>query len=143
MALVYHLAGQEPPAAEPTDPRGPRVLLVDPHLGIRATIAELLTEHDIQVVGAAADGDTALALARTHQPTVVLLEVRLGGNGSGLALIDALKEAAPGAQILIFTILDSLALADAATKAGAYALVTKGVNSATLIRIIHEAQSPR
>jgi DNA-binding NarL/FixJ family response regulator len=160
VTLVYHLRDQDPPGADITDPLGPRVLLVDPHLGIRAAVAELLAEHDIQVVGTAPDGDTALELARAHQPTVVLLEVRLGGStgrdrgavpeggraegrsaGSGLALVRALKDAAPRVQVLIFTVLDSLALAEAATRAGAFALVTKGSSSAALIRVIREAHA--
>jgi DNA-binding NarL/FixJ family response regulator len=142
VTLVYHLRDQDPPGADITDPWGPRVLLVDPHLGIRSAVAELLADHDIQVVGTAPDGDTALELARTHQPTVVLLEVRLGGrSGSGLALVRELKAAAPRVQVLIFTVLDSLGLAEAATRAGAFALVTKGSNSTALIRVIREAHA--
>ncbi|GAA4444422.1 response regulator [Phytohabitans houttuyneae] len=55
-----------------------RVLLADDQPLVRTGIAMLLTaEPDIQVAGEAGDGDQAIALARSAQPDVVLMDVRM------------------------------------------------------------------
>lgn len=58
-----------------------RVLLADDQPLVRTGIAMLLTaEPDIQVAGEAGDGDQAIALARSAQPDVVLMDVRMPGT---------------------------------------------------------------
>jgi DNA-binding NarL/FixJ family response regulator len=56
------------------------VLLADDQPLVRAGIAMLLSaESDIEVLAECSNGDEAIAQARTHQPDVVLMDVRMPG----------------------------------------------------------------
>jgi DNA-binding NarL/FixJ family response regulator len=54
-----------------------RVLIVDDHPGFRAQARALLTAAGYQVVGEAADGESAVLAARDLSPDVVLLDIQL------------------------------------------------------------------
>ena len=53
-----------------------RVLLVDDHALVRQGLISLLgSQPDIEIVGEAADGSQAVAMARRHLPDVVLMDI--------------------------------------------------------------------
>jgi len=55
-----------------------RALLADDEGLVRAGFRAILeAEHDIEVVGEAADGHEALAMARARRPTIVLMDIRM------------------------------------------------------------------
>jgi YesN/AraC family two-component response regulator len=57
------------------------VVVVDDEQLVRAGFAALLTsDPEITVVGAAGDGDTALAVIRRERPDVVLMDIRMPGR---------------------------------------------------------------
>ena len=68
----------------------PTVLIVDDHSSFRAAARAALSER-FTVVGEAADGETAVTLAREVRPDVVLLDVQLPGL-DGFAVATALAE---------------------------------------------------
>jgi DNA-binding NarL/FixJ family response regulator len=53
------------------------VLIVDDHEGFRATARALLEADGFDVVGEAADGESAMAEAERLQPELVLLDIQL------------------------------------------------------------------
>lgn len=55
----------------------PRVLIVDDHQHFRRVAAALLAAEGFDVVGEAADGESAVALTETLRPDLVLLDVQL------------------------------------------------------------------
>ncbi|MFG2310802.1 response regulator [Streptomyces sp. NPDC048566] len=78
-------------------PSGPplRVLVADDNPVVRAGLTALLEAHpDIVVVGAARDGEEAVACALRHRPDVVLLDVRMPGT-DGLTALPDLTRLAP------------------------------------------------
>ena len=58
-----------------------RVLLVDDHEYVRRALAEflLLFSPRIDLVGEAGDGETALAMTRTTQPDVAIMDIGMPG----------------------------------------------------------------
>ena len=68
-------------AAEPV-----RVLIADDHYVVREGLVALIeAEPDMRVVAQASSGERALEACRQHTPGVVLLDMRMPGQG-GLAL---------------------------------------------------------
>lgn len=84
-----------------------RVLVADDFPLMRDGMASALgRDPNIDVVGVAGDGDTALALAREAKPDVVVLDLRMPGL-SGPALVRALTAELTGTRVLMVTASDS------------------------------------
>ena len=80
-----------------------RVLVVDDAANVRQRLATLLRELDrVELVGGAADGNSALWLARTLAPDVVLLDLNLPGP-SGIEVLWRLKMLAPAPVVIVLT----------------------------------------
>jgi DNA-binding NarL/FixJ family response regulator len=121
-----------------------RVMLADDHAVVRKGIREFLEETgDIQVVAEAADGNSALALARQHQPDVVVLDIKMPGL-SGIDVTQELRAADYPAGILILTAYDDDPYIMAGIQAGANGYVLKAADPEEIIRAVravHEGQS--
>lgn len=84
-----------------------RVLLVDDHPIVRAGVRSLFDHRDdVEVVGEAASGEEALALARHLHPDVVLCDLRLGEGMDGVQTTAALRTQDPAPAVLILTTFD-------------------------------------
>ena len=94
-------------------------LIVDDHEVVREGLRLSLSraEH-IRVVGEAADGASAVALATRRLPDVVLMDVRMPGM-DGLEATQKLLETVPNANVLIFTAYNERALLTQALESGA------------------------
>lgn len=80
-----------------------RVLIADDHAIVREGVRALLTlSDDITVVGEAADGREAVALARDLSPDVILMDIAMPGLG-GLEATIEIRKANPAARILVLT----------------------------------------
>jgi DNA-binding NarL/FixJ family response regulator len=76
------------------------VLIVDDHAGFRAFARALLEAEGFEVVGEAADGASAIAIARAIGPDVVLVDVALP-DIDGFAVCDALLEDGSGPAVVL------------------------------------------
>lgn len=103
-----------------------RVLVVDDHkvvrVGLRAMIGH---ERDMEVVGEAGDGATAIAQHEALAPDVTLVDLRLPDMG-GADLIRAIRARAPDARFLILTSYDADEDVFRAVQAGAHGYLLKG-----------------
>jgi len=79
-----------------------RILIVDDHPITRGALAALLGQHDFSVVGEAGDGETAIELARSLQPQLVLLDLSMPGL-SGLEALPRIRDAAPDCEAVVLT----------------------------------------
>lgn len=63
----------------------------------------LRSDERLEILGEAATAAEAIALARTEQPSLIILDHYIEGTVMGLDAVPALKEAAPASKILLFS----------------------------------------
>src|SRR5437868_12334054 len=84
-----------------------RILLADDHPVVRDGLAAILgTQPDFTVVGTAATGREALALAVAQQPDVILLDLEMP-EMDGVTVIRTLHKAVPAIAAVVFTAFDT------------------------------------
>ena len=102
-----------------------RVLLADDQRLVREGLATLLNLLDgIELVGTAADGEEALALAAEHNPDVVLMDLRMP-RMDGIEAIRRLAERGPRPRAIALTTYADDASVLGALRAGARGYLTK------------------
>ncbi|NRQ33730.1 response regulator transcription factor [Nonomuraea sp. NN258] len=83
-----------------------RLIIVDDHPIVRDGLRGIFAGDDeIEVVGEAADGPEALAVALRTSPDVVLLDLRMP-KMNGSEVIRRLREQTPGIRVLVLTTFD-------------------------------------
>ncbi|MFJ9315260.1 response regulator [Pimelobacter simplex] len=113
-----------------------RVLVVDDHPVFRIGMSALLRSlPDVEVVGEAADRDEALALADTHAPHVVLMDLDLGDD-SGVETTRELCRRDPTLGILVITMFGDDDSLFASIRAGARGFLLKGASPAEVERAV-------
>jgi DNA-binding NarL/FixJ family response regulator len=115
-----------------------RVLVADDQGLVRAGLSTLLdAEPDIEVVGAAADGDEAVALAHELRPDVVCMDIRMPGR-DGISATRAL--CGPGVEdpvpVLVLTTFDIDDYLFGALEAGASGFLLKDADPAVLVQAV-------
>jgi DNA-binding NarL/FixJ family response regulator len=115
-----------------------RILLVDDHKIIRDGLSDLIrTRADMQVIGDAATGEAALALALREQPDVIILDLDLGQE-SGLTLLPRLLEVVPSSNIIVLTGVREAGKRDEAMNLGAKGVVLKERGATELLSAIEK-----
>lgn len=116
-----------------------RILLADDHLLVRAGIAQLLSlQPDMEVVGEAADGLQAHAMAVSLQPDVILMDLEMP-RCSGFESIARIRADLPEAVIVVLTYsADQHNIAEA-IRAGAQGYLLKSQEPEMLAPSIREA----
>jgi two-component system NarL family response regulator len=113
-----------------------RVLLVDDHQLMVEAIGSLLQLHGFEVVGTAADGNEALTQARTLQPDLVLMDLRMP-NCDGLAATRLIKAQQPEIRIVILTTSAEDEDLFAAIQSGACGYLLKSIAGEAFIDALH------
>ncbi|NHC47666.1 response regulator transcription factor, partial [Motilibacter sp. K478] len=95
----------------------------------------LEAQEDIEVVGEAADGAAAAALARATAPDVVLMDIRMPGT-DGIAATREIAATAPGVKVLVLTTFDLDDYVYDALSAGASGFLLKDVGRDELVAAV-------
>jgi CheY-like chemotaxis protein len=101
------------------------VMLVDDHTVIRQGIISLLRmAPDLEIVGEASDGESALQMARDIKPDVVLMDVCMPGMG-GVQATKLLHNEMPQVRVIGLSMLEERDMALLMREAGAVGYLTK------------------
>jgi DNA-binding NarL/FixJ family response regulator len=113
-----------------------RVLIADDQALVRAGFRVLIdSASDLEVVGEAADGREAVALARSKKADVVLMDVRMPVL-DGLAATRELTAQAGGPRIIILTTFDIDEYVFEALRAGASGFLLKDTEPDDLLQAV-------
>jgi two-component system, NarL family, nitrate/nitrite response regulator NarL len=113
-----------------------RVLIVDDHPLTRDALAGLLTQHEFNVVGEAADGEESIEVARELQPDLVLLDLSMPGIG-GLGALPLLREVAPASEVVMLTASVDEGNLLASIRAGAAGYLLKTEPPERIVEFLH------
>jgi DNA-binding NarL/FixJ family response regulator len=116
-----------------------RVLLVDDHEIVRLGLMTLINDQEnMEVVGEAGTASEALRAVQELQPQVVLMDVRLPGEG-GIEAARQITERYPETKVVMLTSFADDELVVRAIRAGAVGYVLKQVGNEELLRAISAA----
>ncbi|WP_413602288.1 response regulator transcription factor [Curtobacterium sp. Curtsp57] len=110
-----------------------RVVVADDHPVVRAGIVALLQDaDDVEVVGQAADGESAVSTVLAERPDVVLMDLRMPGIDGDAATAQILA-VEPGIRVLILTTYESDDQILAAIEAGATGYLLKAAPESEIL----------
>jgi DNA-binding NarL/FixJ family response regulator len=121
-----------------------RVLVADDHAIVRTGIRHVLEgEPGFTVVGEAATGPEALALALEHRPDVAVLDISMPGQ-SGLSITAELRRHCPDTRVLILSMHDNTEYVLESVRAGAHGYLLKDTAATELrgaVRAVAQGES--
>lgn len=116
-----------------------RILIIDDHPVVREGLSGMLAgQPDFEVIGMAADGDTAVKMHGSLAPDVTLMDLRMPGQ-DGVGAIKAINTQQPSSRIIVLTTYDSDADILRAIEAGATGYLLKDTPREELFRAIRAA----
>lgn len=129
-------------AQEPTEPAATkkrRAVVAEDEALIRMDIVETLREGGYDVVGEAANGEEAVALAKEHKPDVMVMDIKM-------PVMDGITAAEHIAQdrlapVVLLTAFSQTELVERARDAGAMAYVVKPFTPGDLLPAVEIAAS--
>jgi DNA-binding NarL/FixJ family response regulator len=116
-----------------------RVAIADDQELVRSGIRMILEgETDLQVIGEAADGRSAVALVEREAPDVLLLDIRMPGQ-DGLAAVAEILSGEPRTRVLMLTTFDLDEYVYDALRAGASGFLLKDMSGEEIVAAVRSA----
>lgn len=113
-----------------------RIFLADDHpllrTGLRLSLSQ---QNDIEIIGEASDGFSAVDKIQADHPDLSLIDVDMPGI-SGIGAIRILRESVPDMKILVLSSYNDEKYIRDAMRAGADGYVLKSVSTSELVRIV-------
>ncbi len=118
-----------------------KVLLVDDHAVVRAGFKMLLaTQENINVIGEADRGETAIQLYKQLKPDIVIIDLSMPGIG-GLETIKRIVQRDEQARILVFSVHDEQVFVNRALLSGAKGYICKNSAPEILLEAIAQVMA--
>ena len=116
-----------------------RLFVIDDHSLVRLGMRQLLdSEPDLQVIGEAADLQSALTQLATLPVDLVLLDLSLG-SGDGLDGLKQLRAQQPDRKVLVITTHDERVYGERVVRGGAVGYVMKATPAEEVLAAIRKA----
>ena len=131
--------GVESVSAPAPEPVGRRAVVAEDEALIRMDIVETLQEGGYDVVGEAANGEEAIAVARALKPDVVVMDIKMPVMDGITAAETIVRERL--APVVLLTAFSQTELVERARDAGAMAYVVKPFTPADLLPAVEIARS--
>jgi DNA-binding NarL/FixJ family response regulator len=115
------------------------ILIVEDHTVVSEGLAAMLADvEDLNLVGTATSGEEAMKIVEGGSVEVILMDVSLAGDLTGIDTTRRIKESAPATKILVLTMYTDPATVAEAVKAGADGYMSKGASRESLLRAIRD-----
>ncbi|MEV0121233.1 response regulator transcription factor [Streptomyces sp. NPDC050703] len=116
-----------------------RVLIVDDEWMVRSMLSTIMASApDIEVVGEAADGNTAVSMAATLEPDVVLMDIRMP-RSDGLTATERLTRSPRPPRVVVLTTFDLDEYVQTALRHGAVGFLLKDATADEMIAAVRSA----
>lgn len=112
-----------------------RLLVVDDVPLFRAGLTAALNAAGYDVIGEAADGEQAVAIAEIEQPDIVLLDILMPGM-SGIEVLAKIRAVSPSSKVLLLTGSESEEDLVSAIRGGARGYILKDMPFEELVVVI-------
>jgi two-component system, NarL family, response regulator NreC len=130
------------PGAAPTQPI--TIVLADDHAAMRQSLRVLLGgETDLEVIAETDSLRSVIRHMRTRRPDVLVLDLGIPGQRSGIQTLSTIHAEAPDMQVVVLTMNDDPAFARRALDSGAIGLVLKEMADPDLPTAVREASLGR
>lgn len=113
------------------------VLIVDDAPLFQAGLSAALEQEGFSVAGVASDAEQALTLARSTQPDIVVLDVKMPGR-SGVEILRELSTMAPSSRVVLLTSSESVEDLLSGIKAGVRGFIVKDTPMTTLVTALSD-----
>jgi two-component system response regulator NreC len=116
------------------------IVLADDHRMVRAALRLLLeTQEDFAVVADVGDAVSALQSVLDHRPSILVLDLNMPGELSGLEAIAHIAELSPETAVVVLTMQSDPGFARRALRDGARAYVLKESADEELVKAVRRA----
>jgi DNA-binding NarL/FixJ family response regulator len=116
-----------------------RLMLVDDQSLFREALRTLLSlQPDFEIVAEAENGERAIALAKTHKPDVILMDLRMPVLG-GVEATRRIMATAPGSRVVVLTTFEEDEEIFDALQAGALGYLLKACSADKLCESVRAA----
>ncbi len=113
-----------------------RILIVDDHPSFRATVKTLLLADGFDVVGEAADAESAIEAFRRLKPDLVLLDVQLPDKDGFAVATELCPRNGIGPKVVLTSSHDESDFGSIVGSCGAVAFIPKGELSGAALRTV-------
>jgi len=118
-----------------------KIIIADDHGVVREGTRELLQrEPDMDVIGAAVDGEEAVNMAREYKPDVVIMDIAMP-RLNGIEATKQIKAILPNTAVLVLTAYEYDQYVFALLEAGAAGYLLKDVGGEEVIRAVRAVRA--
>jgi DNA-binding NarL/FixJ family response regulator len=115
-----------------------RVIVAEDHPAVRLSFETYLDAQDgIEVVASGENGREAVELVHSHEPDVVVMDVRMPVL-DGIEATRRIKELFPGTRVILISAYEEAGLRESGHEAGADGFLFKGIMGASLAECVRE-----